>query len=59
MARMRGLAQRIDDPDVEPSHRGDALGRQALDVGRVGHFAEAEAQGWNVSVVLQDRQHVD
>ena len=59
MARMRRLAQRVDDPDVEAGQRRDAFGRQALDVGGIGHVAEAEAERGDVAVLLQDRQGLD
>ena len=44
MARVRPVAQRIDDPDVEAGERRDALRRQAAQVARIGEVAEAEAE---------------
>src|SRR6185312_11373341 len=58
MTRMRALAQRIDDPDVEAAQRGNAFGRQTFDVGRVGHVAEPEAEGRDVAMTLQDREGI-
>src|SRR5512139_1105775 len=53
MARVRLSAKCINDPDLKACERGNAFGRQAFDVGRVGDVTEAEAKGRDVAVVLQ------
>ena len=37
MARMRPVAQRVDDPDIEAGQSRDAFGRQTAEIGRIGH----------------------
>src|SRR5262245_13896647 len=59
MARVWALAQRVDDPDLESRKRRDAVGRQTLDISRIGHIAKAEAQGRDIAVILQNRQRLD
>ena len=59
MARMRLVAQRIDDPEVEPGERRDALVRQVAEVARIGQAAEAEAERGDVAMLLQERQRGD
>jgi phosphoribosyl 1,2-cyclic phosphate phosphodiesterase len=54
MARVRRLAQRVHDPNVEAGQGGQAGLRQALDIGGIGHVAEAEAERRDIAVVLQD-----
>jgi uncharacterized cupin superfamily protein len=43
VARMRIVAERVDDPDLEAGHQRQALRRQRLDVGRIGQSTEPEA----------------
>ena len=59
MARMRRVAQRVDDPDVEPGQRRGAFGRQVAEVAGIGEAAEAEAERGDVAVLLQDGQGGD
>ena len=54
-----GFAKRVDDPDVEAGKRRHAFTRNAFDIGRVGDVAKSKAQGRDVSVVLEDWQHLD
>ena len=59
VARMRMVAQRVDDPQIEPGQRLDARGRHVVQVARIGERAEAEAERLDVAVVLQERQRLD
>ena len=44
MARVRPVAQRVHDPDVEVGQGRDARGRHAAEVAGIGELAEAKAQ---------------
>ena len=57
MARVRRVAQRIDDPQIEPGERRHAVGRQLDQVARIRDIAEAEAERLDVAVILQERRH--
>src|SRR5437899_2306412 len=50
------VAQGVDDPDVEPGERREALRRQSDQVAGVGEPAEAEAERGDVAMLLQDGQ---
>ena len=56
MARVRTVAQRVDDPDRKAGHRRQARLRQVVQVRRIRHVAEAESERRNVAVVLAERQ---
>ena len=44
MARMRPVAQRVDDPDIEVGQRRDACRRQTAEVAGISELAEAKAE---------------
>ena len=46
MTRMRPVAQRIDDPDIEILERVDGLGIEIADVRRIGQAARARSGFW-------------
>ena len=54
MARVRPVAQRVDDPDIEIGQGGRALSRNAAEVARIADIAEAKAERGNIAVLLQD-----
>src|SRR5262249_56279327 len=55
MARMRAVAQRVHDPDLESLQRRDAPLRQATEVARVGKRTETEAPRGDIAVLLPPR----
>src|SRR5262245_4111341 len=59
MARMRPVAQRVHDPDFGAGKGRDAGLRQAAEVAGIGEPAEAESQGGDIAMLLEDRQHRD
>ena len=44
MARMRRVAERVEDQEIESTEPIDAFGRQGAHVARIGELAEAEAE---------------
>src|SRR5580700_828453 len=54
MARVRPIAQRVDDPDVEAGQRRGAFRRHAGQVAGIGEVAEAKTERSDVAVLLQD-----
>ena len=59
MARMRRVAQRIDDPDIKPGEFTQTVIRQVGEVAGVGQSAKPEAQRVDVAMALEERQNVD
>ena len=59
MARVRRVAQRIDDPQIEPGERLGARVRHVDQVAGICDIAEAEAERLDVAVLLQERQRRD
>src|SRR5579862_8013272 len=59
MSRMRRVAQRIDDPQIEPRERRNALRREVTHIARISCRAEPEAKRGNVAMILQERQRSD
>src|SRR5579871_1035210 len=59
MARVRLVAQSIDDPQINASERRNAFRRQVAQVARVRDVADTEAERRDVAVVLQERQRGD
>src|SRR5438067_944057 len=51
MAGMAGIAQAVDDPEIEVLQRMPALGRDIADVWRIGGIANPEAQRGDISVL--------
>src|SRR5262249_44403024 len=59
MARMRPVAQRVHDPDLGPGKRRDTGLGQTAEVAGIGEPPEAESQGGDIAMLLQDRQRRD
>src|SRR5579862_6947624 len=59
MARVRPVAQRIHNPEIETGQRRCAFGRHGAQVARVAQVAKAKAIRRNVAVDLQQRQSRD
>src|SRR5262249_13451618 len=59
MARMRTLAERIDDPYVQALQQRNARLRNGADVRGVGEAAEAQTQCHDASMLQLEGQHVD
>jgi len=55
MARMRHMAQRIDDPEVESGERRDTGLRHVVQVARIRDVAEPEPERLDVAVILRER----
>ena len=55
VARMRPLAQAVDQPDLDPGQRCERRLGQAVDVGRVGEAADPEAPARQPAVLLLER----
>src|SRR5579864_5856197 len=56
VTRMRRVAQRVDDPDVEIGQGVEADIRDRTEVDRIGEIAETKAERSDVAMLLQDRQ---
>ena len=54
MAGMAGIAQPVDDPEVEIFQRRPALRGNVVEVGRVGGVADAKAERGDIAVVNQE-----
>ena len=59
VARMRLVAQRIHDPEIETRQGFYARVRQVDEVARIGDRAEAKTQRRKVAMVLEERQDGD
>src|SRR5208337_739299 len=59
MRRVRTIAQRVDDPHLEPLEKPPAGLRNAFDVRRVGEGAKAEPERVDVAVVEVERRRFD
>jgi len=55
VARVRPVAQRIHDPDLDTGKRRDASLREPAEVAGIRKPPEAEAQGENIAMLLEDR----
>ena len=55
MARMRRVPERIDDPEIEPGQRLDAVVGHAVEVRRIGHIADPEAERRHIAVLMHER----
>ena len=53
------IAQRVDDPDVEPFEQRPARLRNAFDVRRVGEVPDAEPERVDLAVVEVERRRLD
>ena len=56
---MRGVAKRVDDPEVERAQSLKARCRNPAEVAGISEPCEPESQRINVAVLLQERQHRD
>src|SRR3954447_785984 len=59
VARVRAVAERVDDPDVEALEAVQRLVREAVGVGRVGEAADAEAPALAAAVLLAEGDDLD
>lgn len=59
MARMRRIAQRIDNPEVEILEKLPAFGRDRIEIGRIGNVCEAKAERVDFAVFEPERQELD
>src|SRR6266545_3040903 len=59
VARMRRIAQCIDDPDVEALKMLKRLLGEVAHIGRIGDVAEAEAERLGLSMKLAKGQRLD
>ena len=55
MARMRRIAQRVDDPEIEIFQRVKAFGRNVVKVRRISSVADAVAERRNTAMLNQKR----
>ena len=53
MGRMRTPAQRVNDPDIEATERGDRGVRQVDEIARIGQPRDPEAKGVDVAMRLE------
>src|SRR5215203_1271258 len=56
MARMGLVAQCVQNPNVEPAERLNAVRRQSAKVAGISKAIEPKTQRWDVTVLLQNRQ---
>ena len=59
MGRVRTIAQRVDDPQVQAFEEGKARFGNAFDIRRVGERSEAKAERADVAVVEIERHCLD
>src|SRR5258706_6994206 len=52
---MSGIAQPVNDPEIQVLQGRPALGRDVVDIRRIGGIADAIAERWNIAVLQNER----
>ncbi len=58
MTGVRRGAQSVDDPQVEPLQKTEALPGNAVEIGRIGHLAKAKAERVNLAMFKPERNGI-
>ena len=58
MTGVRRVAQSVDDPQVEPLQKTEALPGNAVEIGRIGHLAEAKTERVNLAMFKLERNGI-
>src|SRR6476469_8978121 len=56
---MPGIAQTVDDPEVEIFQLWPALARDVVDIRRIGGVADPVTERWNIAMLQQEGRERD
>jgi hypothetical protein len=58
MTGVRRVAQSVDDPQVEPLQKIEALCRNGAEIGRIGHIVKAKTERVNLAMFKLERNGI-